>query len=195
MKTRGMIGKKHSEETKRKIGLANSIALKGHIPWNKGLKLGKNLEHSLRMKGRKLSETTKEKMKKIALEKGFGKWMQGKRGNKGSFKKGNIAWNQGKHHPKVSGEKCHLWRGGITPINKAIRNSSGYKWWRLAVFARDNYICIWCGARSEKGKTVYLNADHIKPFSLFPELRFAIDNGRTLCRDCHKKTSTYGNVN
>jgi hypothetical protein len=26
----------HSIETKRKIGLANSIALKGHVPWNKG---------------------------------------------------------------------------------------------------------------------------------------------------------------
>lgn len=28
------------EEHKRKIGKENSIALKGHIPWNKGLKLG-----------------------------------------------------------------------------------------------------------------------------------------------------------
>src|SRR3990167_10849300 len=29
------LGKKRSEATKRKIGLANSISLKGNIPWNK----------------------------------------------------------------------------------------------------------------------------------------------------------------
>jgi hypothetical protein len=37
-----------------------------------------------------------------------------------------------------------------------------------------------------------LNVDHIKPFSLFPELRFDIKNGRTLCLLCHTKTDTFG---
>ena len=85
----------------------------------------------------------------------------------------------------------HLWKGGITEVNQIIRTSFEYKLWRESVFKRDNYTCIWCGARSEKGKSIYLNADHIKPFSLYPEFRFAIDNGRTLCVTCHKTTDTY----
>ena len=69
-----------------------------------------------------------------------------------------------------------------------IRHSVEYKLWREAVFERDGYICIWCG--DNRGGN--LNADHIKPFSSFPELRFAIDNGRTLCEPCHKTTDTWG---
>ena len=51
-----------------------------------------------------------------------------------------------------AGEKHSNWQGGITPINQAIRNSFEYKLWRTAVFERDNYTCIWCGARSGQGE-------------------------------------------
>jgi hypothetical protein len=85
------------------------------------------------------------------------------------------------------GEKSHLWKGGVTPINKAIRHSVEYRLWRESVFKRDGYTCIWCGKMGGR-----IEADHIKSFKDFPELRFAIDNGRTLCKECHKKTDTYG---
>lgn len=88
----------------------------------------------------------------------------------------------------LKGDKCHLWRGGISTIHSKIRNSFEYKLWREAVFKRDNYTCVWCG--DNRGGN--LNADHIKPFAYFPELRFAIDNGRTLCETCHKTTDTWG---
>lgn len=80
---------------------------------------------------------------------------------------------------------------GRTPKNKLIRSSQRYSRWRIAVFERDGYTCVWCKAKSSKGKKVYLNADHIKPFSQYPALRFSVDNGRTLCLPCHKKTDTF----
>jgi hypothetical protein len=78
------------------------------------------------------------------------------------------------------------WKGGIYPINLLIRSSKEYKDWRKSVFERDNYTCVECG-----GHGMTLNADHIKPFAYFPELRLVIENGRTLCVPCHKKTDTY----
>lgn len=85
------------------------------------------------------------------------------------------------------GEKNNNWKGGVTPKNELIRKSPEYKLWRKAVFERDRYTCVWC---CKTGGT--LNADHIKPFALYPALRFAIDNGRTLCVPCHRKTDTFG---
>ncbi len=62
--------------------------------------------------------------------------------------------------------------------------------WRTKVFERDLYTCQNCGEVGGR-----LEAHHIKPWSLFSELRFAIDNGRTLCKDCHKQTESYLNSN
>ena len=110
-----------------------------------------------------------------------------------SAKKGTPSWNKGKKCPQMSGGNCHLWKGGVTPINAKIRHSPEMKLWRESVFERDNYTCVWCGVHNGLGKTVVLNADHIKQFAYFPELRFSTDNGRTLCVDCHRNTKTYGN--
>lgn len=93
------------------------------------------------------------------------------------------------------GEKHWNWRGGKTSPNEMVRKSLHYRLWREAVLKRDNYTCQGegCGAQSVPGAFVLMHADHIKPFALFPELRFAIDNGRTLCVPCHKQTPTYLN--
>lgn len=114
-------------------------------------------------------------------------WSSGRR--RGGYKmsergKKNIS---DAHKKKVKEGTHHLWRGGITPVNQKIRTSREYKLWREVVYKRDNYTCVWCHRRGG-----ILNADHIKPFAQYPELRFAIDNGRTLCISCHKTTETYG---
>ena len=93
------------------------------------------------------------------------------------------------HH----GSDSHLWRGGITSENRKVRASFEYKEWRRLVFERDNYTCQECNAKNGDGKAIILHADHIKQFAYHPELRLDINNGRTLCIDCHKKTDTYNN--
>lgn len=91
------------------------------------------------------------------------------------------------HKQRVVDGLHNSWKGGVTPENKIIRRSLEFKFWREAVFKRDNWTCVHCGKRG-----VTLHPDHIKPFAFFPELRFDVENGRTLCVDCHKKTDTYG---
>ena len=85
------------------------------------------------------------------------------------------------------GEKNWAWKGGITPINQAIRGSLEYEDWRKTCMERDLYTCQDCGQIGGE-----LNVDHIKSFAEYPELRLDIDNGRTLCIKCHRTTITYG---
>jgi len=105
------------------------------------------------------------------------------------FKKGVIpktAWKLG----DTTGSKNANWKGGVTDENERIRskerNNAKMKRWRKEVLKRDNYTCVLCDSNKR------IEVDHIKPYSLYPELRYNIDNGRVLCRSCHKKTDTYG---
>lgn len=108
------------------------------------------------------------------------------------FKKGESYPNmKGKRHTEETrkklseirkGEKSTHWKGGITPLNHLIRNSIEYRLWCEAIFARDAWTCREC--KQIGGE---LHAHHIKPFAKLPDLRFAIDNGLTLCKRCHKK--------
>lgn len=85
----------------------------------------------------------------------------------------------------------NLWKGGIDKAKHseryALMKTMEYKLWREAVFKRDNFTCQMCNQHGG-----YLEADHIKSWNSYPELRFAIDNGRTLCRSCHQTTDTWG---
>jgi hypothetical protein len=79
------------------------------------------------------------------------------------------------------GKNSSNWKGGITVIKRGIKRSLEYREWRKEVLKRDNFTCRKCFKKNSR------IAHHIKPFALFIELRFAIDNGMTLCYDCHKK--------
>lgn len=88
---------------------------------------------------------------------------------------------------KFSGKNSKNYIDGSSIKNKFRHKGFKYKIWRESVYKRDNWTCQNC--KKIGGK---LNADHIKPWSKYPELRYDIDNGKTLCISCHKKTNTWG---
>ena len=85
------------------------------------------------------------------------------------------------------GENNPNWKGGISYPDNDPRYTFEYKEWRRQVFIRDNFTCQECESKSSKGKYTYLTAHHIKSFSQYPELRHSVDNGLTLCIQCHAK--------
>ena len=94
-------------------------------------------------------------------------------------------YNQDRHPPK--GEQHHNWKGGITSENEKLRKSDQYKKWQQAIYQRDFYQCQICGSK------IKINAHHIYAWQYFPDLRFSLDNGITLCEKCHHKIhSKYG---
>lgn len=63
-----------------------------------------------------------------------------------------------------------------------IFDEQNYKSWRLQVYQRDRFACRKCGKR---GRGVRLQAHHIRRWADFPELRYEVSNGITLCYTCH----------
>lgn len=92
------------------------------------------------------------------------------------------------------GNKHPMWRGGLSTMRNRLRQSCEYRNWRKIVYERDNYICQLCNSERK-----YLNCHHIETFSsivekyslksyddyLNCEILWSIDNGITLCKDCH----------
>ena len=76
------------------------------------------------------------------------------------------------------------WNGGTTSERTKIYNSKKYQNWRRKVFERDDFTCQDCGVLSD-GNRIKIIAHHKKSFSKYPELRFSVDNGQTLCVGCH----------
>jgi transposase-like protein len=117
-----------------------------------------------------------------------------------------------KNRPK---EKHPRWKGGISSLSDCIRGLDENKFWKKEVLKRDRYTCQECF----KSISNTLEIHHIKSFGLILQdflqlysqfspiedketlVRLAIsyepfwdiNNGETLCEECHKLTESYGN--
>ena len=94
----------------------------------------------------------------------------------------------------IGGDRNTNWRGGITAVYDKLRNNFKYRLWRSDVFHRDNFVCQDCSKRGGM-----LHAHHLKGFGqilqeynietykegLACEELWDINNGVTLCKNCH----------
>lgn len=109
--------------------------------------------------------------------------------------KGHTSWTKGR---KRTQEELEKWRVSMkkTYDRKGRKKYKRYIHvkskeliqWRSNVFLRDNWTCQICGIRGR-----YLEAHHLKSWAKFPELRYELENGVTLCKECHKLTDNYKN--
>lgn len=86
--------------------------------------------------------------------------------------KSSPHFQRGSKHPKYNGKRSE---------RQGEMRRYAYHQWRKKVFERDNYTCQRCFARGGR-----LNAHHIEPWASNPEKRYSIENGVTLCYECHK---------
>jgi hypothetical protein len=106
--------------------------------------------------------------------------------------------------PSIRGAGNPQWKGGKTDLGRAIRSLPEYTSWRTDVFQRDKWTCVQC--RRKGCRKVIIHTDHVQRFADLIE-KFSIkttgdaiacaalwdvNNGRTLCIDCHKQTPTWG---
>lgn len=163
-------GKKMSEETKQKV----SNAKKGSTPWNKG-KTGIYSDEQIQ----KLRKSSIDR--KVIPPSFLGKHHSEETKKRMSISgKGKIISEETKK--KQSGENNHRWIKDRTLV-KGIENRkcSEYSNWRKQVKDRDNWKCRLCSNECS-GR---LEVHHIYSFTHYPELRYLLTNGITLCKYHH----------
>lgn len=81
---------------------------------------------------------------------------------------------------KYIGSENPNWRGGIQ-LKDPERGRYRYKMWTKAVKDRDGWACTKCSS------TERLHSHHIKRWCDYPDLRYDLSNGITLCHPCHEE--------
>ena len=160
----------------------------GRTPWNKGLPTPQETCDKIRKSKLGIYPSDKTR-KKRSLSLMGNKNKLGYITPKETREKMRNSAHKGKDH--------HNWKDGITKIEKAIRRLPEYDNWRYGVFGRDNYTCRDCGQHGgdleghhdPKTFAQIIQENNIKTIgdALKCKELWDIENGVTLCVDCHKK--------
>ena|SRR3990167_5607926 len=188
-------GFKHSEKTRKQMSESKlgkhypnlSIALKGKPSWIKGKHHSEETRKKMsesKLKnpprawlGKKLSEEHKKKIRETHIKVGVGKWALGKKLSEETKRKISESHK---------GENAYQWiqdRNKLKKFSDDVKDRRSYASidWRKQVWERDNFKCrIFnkdCDGRIE--------AHHILRWSDYPELRYEVKNGITLCHTHH----------
>lgn len=88
----------------------------------------------------------------------------------------------GCRHERTSGENNTTYDLSVSAEDRMRKRTfSEYRVWRRAVKKRDRYSCVCC-----RNTTGVVCAHHLNGYEWFPEGRTDIDNGVTLCINCHR---------
>lgn len=83
---------------------------------------------------------------------------------------------------KAKGDSHFAWNSNLSDEDRNNkRHIYHYNEWRFSVYKRDNFTCRACGSK----KSGNFHAHHILNYHNNPHKRVCIDNGITLCKDCH----------
>ena len=84
---------------------------------------------------------------------------------------------------RYRGEGHPNYRSDLTKAEReSNRDIHGYSTWQIEVKKRDNFVCQCCG--DKRGRN--LVSHHLDGWDNFRDKRLDVDNGVTLCEDCHK---------
>lgn len=159
---------------------------------HKGFKHSKETIEKIRKAnlGQERSKESKEKMRQAKIINPTRYWLNKKRPEVLKWilpaNIGRNAWNKDLKLPQFSGENSASWIKDRTKIKVSDRslNDPLQKGWRKAVKNRDGWKCRISDEKCSGG----LEAHHILPWSKFPELRYQINNGITLCHAHHPRS-------
>lgn len=85
-----------------------------------------------------------------------------------------------------TGERTRRWNPNLTPDQRANGKRAinpEYRDWKIQVHIKDDHTCLKCKKKGGRG----IVAHHIHNWDRYPDLRYDVQNGATLCKKCHRR--------